>query len=108
MWQAEQVRQRHDGAYPGMSLNVLRRAGPSDQASGAPVRAHHDDQGLEAAIAEGRADLASTRSKHLPSDVPGLHHCRHHRPAKIRATRFVSERYRSLYDMPEGAVVGTS
>ena len=109
MWQAEQVRQRLTALYPGMSLNVLGVPGPSDHGKRA-ARCERTTmiKDLEAAIAEGRADLAVHALKNLPSDVsPGF------TIAGITAREdprdaFVSERFRSLDDMPEGAVVGTS
>ena len=74
MWQAEQVRQRLTALYPGMSLNVLGVPGPSDHGKRA-ARCERTTmiKDLEAAIAEGRADLAVHALKNLPSDVsPGF------------------------------------
>ena len=109
MWQAEQVRQRLAALYPGLSLNVLGVPGPADQGARATGCARTTMiKDLEAAIAEGRADLAVHALKNLPSDVsPGF------TIAGITAREdprdaFVSQRYRSLDEMPEGAVVGTS
>ena len=109
MWQAEQVRQRLTALYPGMSLNVLGVPGPSDHGKRA-ARCERTTmiKDLEAAIAEGRADLAVHALKNLPSDVsPGF------TIAGITAREdprdaFVSQRFTSLADMPAGAVLGTS
>jgi hydroxymethylbilane synthase len=109
MWQAEQVRQRLAALYPGMSLHVLGVPAPAEhgsRATGCERRTMIKD--LEAAMAEGRADLAVHALKNLPSDVsPGF------TIAGITAREdprdaFVSQRFRSLDEMPEGAVVGTS
>jgi hydroxymethylbilane synthase len=108
MWQAEQVRQRLAALYPGMSLNVLGVPGPADglRATGCERATMIKD--LEAAMNEGRADLAVHALKNLPSEVsPGF------TIAGITAREdprdaFVSLQFRSLREMPEGAVVGTS
>ena len=109
MWQAEQVRQRLAALYPGMALNVLGLPGPADRGAhlaGAARTTMIRD--LESAMAEGRADLAVHALKNLPSDVsPG------YTIAGITAREdprdaFVSQRFRSLDEMPDGAVLGTS
>jgi hydroxymethylbilane synthase len=109
MWQAEQVRQRLAALYPGISLTVLGVPGPVDhgsRATGCERTTMIKD--LEAAMADGRADLAVHALKNLPSEVtPGF------TIAGITAREdprdaFVSPRFRSLDEMPEGAVVGTS
>lgn len=109
MWQAEQVRQRLAALYPGMALNVLGLPGPADRGAhlaGAARTTMIRD--LESAMAEGRADLAVHALKNLPSDVsPG------YTIAGITAREdprdaFVSQRFRSLDAMPDGAVLGTS
>ena len=74
MWQAEQVRQRLAALYPGISLNVLGVPGPVDhgsRATGCERTTMIKD--LEAAMADGRADLAVHALKNLPSEVtPGF------------------------------------
>lgn len=109
MWQAEQVRQRLAALYPGISLSVLGVAGPSDSGGHTTGCARTTMiRELEAAIAEGRADLAVHALKNLPSQVsPGF------MIAGITAREdprdaFVSHRFASIDDMPEGTVIGTS
>ncbi len=107
-WQAEQVRQRLAELYPGMSLSLLaldthaggERAAENERAT--MVKA------LEAAIAEGRADLAVHALKNLPAELS-----RGFTIAGVTAREdprdaFVSRRFASLDEMPAGAVVGTS
>ena len=82
------MRQRLTALYPGMSLNVLGVPGPSDhgkRAAGCERTTMIKD--LEAAMAEGRADLAVHSLKDMPSDVsPGFALAASPR-ARIRATR---------------------
>ena len=109
MWQAEQVRQHLAALYPGMTLTVLGVPGPPDQsARAAGCERTTMIKDLEAAMAEGRADVAVHALKNLPSEVsPGF------TIAGITAREdprdaFVSNRFRSLDEMPDGAAVGTS
>lgn len=111
MWQAEQIRARLAVLYPRTTVAVL---GIPARGEGAPApvgesgtRAHMI-RDLEAAIAEGRADVAVHSLKNLPSDIaPGF------TLAGITAREdprdaFVSQRYAALAELPEGAIVGTS
>ncbi|MFO1303904.1 MAG: hydroxymethylbilane synthase [Burkholderiales bacterium] len=107
-WQAEQVRQRLAELYPGMSLSLLAL---EDRGDGERTSANERAamiKALEAAIAEGRADLAVHALKNLPAELP-----RGFTIAGITAREdprdaFVSRRFASLDEMPPGAVVGTS
>lgn len=107
-WPAEQVRQRLAELYPGASLSLLALDGhPGNERAPANERATMIKV-LEAAIAEGRADLAVHALKNLPVDL-----ARGFTIAGITARddprdAFVSRRFASLDDMPGGAVVGTS
>ena len=108
MWQAEQVRQRLAALYPGMAVTVLGLPGPADGARVTGAERTMMIRHLESAIAEGRADLAVHALKNLPSDVS-----RGYTIAGITAREdprdaFVSQRFRSLSGMPDGAVLGTS
>lgn len=112
MWQAEQVRSRLTALYPGSSIGVLGVPAPGDRTSGTTGSASGDRttmiKELEAAMADGRADLAVHSLKNLPSEMsPGF------AIAGITAREdprdaFVSRRFGALADMPAGAVIGTS
>lgn len=111
MWQAEQIRARLAVLYPRTTVAVLGIPARGEGApapmgeSGTRARMIRD---LEAAIAEGRADVAVHSLKNLPSDIaPGF------TLAGITAREdprdaFVSQRYAALAELPEGAIVGTS
>jgi len=112
MWQAEQVRTRLAALYPGSAIGVLGVPAPGDRESGKTASESGDRKAmirdLEAAMADGRADLAVHSLKNLPADIaPGF------TIAGITAREdprdaFVSRRFASLADMPAGAVLGTS
>jgi hydroxymethylbilane synthase len=109
MWQAEQVRQSLAALYPGMSLNVLGVPGPPDDGARATGRERTTMiKELEAIMAEGRADLAVHALKNLPSDVSHGFTIAGITAREDPRDAFVSPRFRSLDEMPEGAVVGTS
>ena len=112
MWQAEQVRSRLGALYPHTAISVLGVPAPGDPAAPRSQSAGGDRavmiRDLEAAIADGRADLAVHSLKNLPPEIaPGF------TIAGITAREdprdaFVSRRYASLAQLPAGAVIGTS
>ena len=107
MWQAEQVRARLAALYPGTAIGVLGVPPPVDGKSDAGDRATMF-RDLEAAMADGRADLAVHPLKNVPAELsPGF------TIAGITAREdprdaFVSNRHGTLASLPAGAVVGTS
>lgn len=111
MWQAEQVRTRLAALYPRTTIGVLGipARGERERAPAAESgRRAHLIRDLEAAIADGRADVAVHALKNLPNEIaPGF------TLAGITAREdprdaFVSRRFSSLAGLPEGAVIGTS
>lgn len=109
MWQAEQVRHRLAALYPGISIAVLGVAGPPDGGGRTTGCARTTMvRELEAAIAEGRADLAVHALKNLPSQVSSGFTIAGITAREDPRDAFVSNRFASIDDMPEGAVIGTS
>ncbi len=112
MWQAEHVKARLEAAYPGCRVALLGMTTRGDQKLDRPL-AKVGGKGLfvkelEAALLEGRADIAVHSMKDVPM-VMGEEFtlaCITARETPFDA--FVSSRYASLDDMPPGAVVGTS
>jgi len=112
MWQAEEVRTRLAALYPGAAINVLAVPAPAQRGTARATATAAERaamiRDLEAAIADGHADLAVHSLKNLTSDVaPGF------TIAGITAREdprdaFVSRRYASLRDLPAGATIGTS
>ena len=112
LWQAEHIKARLEGLYPGCRVELLGMTTRGDQILDRPL-AKVGGKGLfvkelEAALLDGRADIAV----HSMKDVPMLMGeefalpCITARESPLDA--FVSNRYDSLADMPPGAVVGTS
>lgn len=111
MWQAEQIRARLAALYPRTAIGVIGipvRSGSAAMPHGESSARANMIRDLETAVADGRADVAVHSLKNLPSGLaPGF------TIAGITAREdprdaFVSRRFASLADMPEGAVIGTS
>lgn len=112
LWQAEHVRQRLEAAHPGLAVGLLPMTTRGDEL----VDKRLDQAGgkglfvkeLEAAMGEGRADLAVHSMKDVPAELP---------PGFVLAAitaredprdAFVSNKYQSLSSLSAGASVGTS
>ena len=112
LWQSEHIKQTLARLHPGMTLELLPLSTRGDelldrrldQAGGKGLFVKE----LENAIAEGRADLAVHSIKDVPAEMP---------PGFVLAAItaredprdvFISNKFRSLSQMPKGASLGTS
>jgi hydroxymethylbilane synthase len=112
LWQAEHVKARLEALHAGLRVALLPLSTRGDELLEATL-AKAGGKGLfvkelEAALAEGRADLAVHSMKDVPVELP---------PGFLLAAiterddprdAFVSARFASLAGLPAGAVVGTS
>ena len=112
MWQAEFVRKELLKHHPDLQVELLAISTRGDKLLDAPL-AKVGGKGLfvkelEVAMLEGRADIAVHSMKDVPMEFPeGLELaviCEREDPSDA----FVSNRYRDLDQLPEGAVLGTS
>jgi hydroxymethylbilane synthase len=112
MWQAEFVRKELLKHHPDLQIELLAMSTRGDKLLDAPL-AKVGGKGLfvkelEVAMLEGRADIAVHSMKDVPMEFPeGLELaviCEREDPSDA----FVSNRYRDLQQLPEGAVLGTS
>ncbi|MDP5208134.1 hydroxymethylbilane synthase [Microbulbifer sp. 2205BS26-8] len=112
LWQANYVKDRLQGEHPGLQIELLPLTSRGDQVLDIPL-AKVGGKGLfvkelEVAMLAGRADIAVHSMKDVPMEFPaGLHLpviCAREDPRDV----FVSNRYTSLEELPQGAVVGTS
>ncbi|HEX8739726.1 MAG TPA: hydroxymethylbilane synthase [Casimicrobiaceae bacterium] len=112
LWQAEHVRARLAARYPGSAVELVGITTQGDRILDRPLAAVGGKglfvKELEAALDEGRADLAVHSLKDVPMELP---------PGFVLAAitarddprdALVSTRYASLDSMPADAVVGTS
>ncbi len=112
MWQAEFVRDRLQEAHPGLQVELLGMSTQGDKILDSPL-AKIGGKGLfvkelEQRMLDGGADIAVHSMKDVPVDFPeGLHLaviCEREDPRDA----FVSNNYKTLNELPQGAKVGTS
>lgn len=112
MWQAEHIKARLMALHPELEVELVTFTTQGDKILDTPL-AKIGGKGLfvkelEAAMLDGRADIAVHSMKDVPMEFPeGLELgviCDRENPQDA----FVSNRYKSLDELPQGAVVGTS
>lgn len=112
LWQAEHIRQRLETLYPDLQVELVKFVTQGDKILDTPL-AKIGGKGLfvkelEAALLDGRADLAVHSMKDVPMHLPeglGLAViCQREDPLDA----FVSNTYAHFNDLPQGAKVGTS
>ncbi|ASJ95376.1 MULTISPECIES: hydroxymethylbilane synthase [Shewanella] len=112
MWQAEFVKAELEKAHEGLVVELLPMSTKGDVILDTPL-AKVGGKGLfvkelEVAMLEGKADIAVHSMKDVPVDFPeglGLQViCEREDPRDA----FVSNTYKSIEELPHGAVVGTS
>ena len=112
LWQANFVKHQLETMHPGLRVELVPMVTKGDVILDSPL-AKIGGKGLfvkelEAALLDGRADIAVHSMKDVPMEFPqglGLSViCRREDPRDA----FVSNKYAALADLPAGAVVGTS
>lgn len=112
LWQANFVKQQLELHHPGLQVTLVPMSTQGDKILDTPL-AKIGGKGLfvkelEQAMLENRADIAVHSMKDVPVDFPdglGLAViCERDDPYDA----FVSSHFASVYELPEGAVVGTS
>ena len=112
LWQANFVKHQLETLHPGLRVELVPMVTKGDVILDSPL-AKIGGKGLfvkelEAALLDGRADIAVHSMKDVPIEFPhGLVLsviCRREDPRDA----FVSNKYAALADLPAGAVVGTS
>ncbi len=112
LWQAEHVRGRLLALFPATQVALLGLTTTGDRMLHQPL-ADIGGKGLfikelEAAIEDGRADLAVHSLKDVPMELPEGFALAAVLSRDTPGDAFVSRRYSSLAGLPPGAVVGTS
>lgn len=112
MWQAEHIKSRLLALYPQLTVELVTFTTQGDKILDVPL-AKIGGKGLfvkelEAAMLDGRADIAVHSMKDVPMEFPeGLELgviCARENPQDA----FVSNHYKTIEELPQGAVVGTS
>lgn len=112
MWQAEHIQAKLQALYPSCTVDILGMTTQGDQILDKTLSKIGGKglfvKELEAALAEGRADLAVHSMKDVPMLLPQGFALA---AIGVRANpfdAFVSPKYARLEELPQGAVVGTS
>jgi len=112
LWQAEYVRGLLQARHAGLAVELLPMSTRGDEL----LQSRLDEAGgkglfvkeLEAAMAEGRADVAVHSMKDVPAELPAGFALAAILAREDPRDAFVSNSHGSLGAMPDGAVVGTS
>ncbi len=112
LWQAEHVRALLIRAHPGLQVSLLGMTTEGDRKLGSSL-AKIGGKGLfvkelEDALLDGRADIAVHSMKDVPVNLPPGFLIAAIGEREDPRDALVSQRYRSLTELPAGAVVGTS
>ena len=112
LWQAEHVQARLRALYPQCEVSLLKMTTRGDQILDRTLSKVGGKglfvKELETALLDGRADLAVHSLKDVPVDLKTPFSLPVVMEREDPRDAFVSSRYASLDDLPEGAVVGTS
>lgn len=112
LWQAYHVRDRLLALGEGLSVELVPMTTQGDQLLGSPLSAVGGKglfvKELEQAMLEGRADIAVHSMKDVPAQQPEGLCLSAFLAGEDPRDAFVSNRYGSLAELPQGAHVGTS
>ncbi len=112
LWQAQFVQQQLMVLYPGMTVSILGMTTRGDQILDKSLSKIGGKglfiKELEQALQDGRADIAVHSLKDVPMVLPAGFTLAAILERETPFDAFVSNRYQTLADLPQGAVVGTS
>ena len=112
MWQARHIQARLQALYPACDVQILGMTTTGDQILDSPL-ARIGGKGLfvkelETALMDGSADLAVHSMKDVPMNLPDGFVLAATGERENPLDAFVSNDFKSLKDLPHGAIVGTS
>ncbi len=112
IWQAEHVATRLRSLHPGLEVELVGMSTQGDKILDTPL-AKIGGKGLfvkelEQGMMRGEADIAVHSMKDVPAELPSGLHLAVIMEREDPRDAFVSNHYRRIEDLPEGAVVGTA
>ncbi len=112
LWQAEHVAERLEQAFPGLKTELVKMVTRGDKILDAPL-AKVGGKGLfvkelEQGMLDGIADIAVHSMKDVPVEFPEGLHLAVILNREDPTDAFVSNRYKSLAELPANARIGTS
>lgn len=112
MWQAEHIKQRLQKLYPEMTITILGMTTKGDQILDKTLSKIGGKglfvKELEQALIEGKADLAVHSLKDVPMQLPEGFALAAITERENPFDALVSNKYATLAELPDGAIVGTS
>ncbi len=111
LWQAEHVAARLKVAHPGLAVRLLPMLTEGDRIAGSLATVGGKGlfiKELEAALLEGRADIAVHSMKDMPASLPGGLEIGAALERADPRDAFVSTRHATFAGLPQGARIGTS
>ena len=112
MWQAKYIQRRLGELYPQTEISILGMTTRGDQILDQSLSKIGGKglfiKELEQALEDGRADIAVHSMKDMPMNVPEGFKLAAITEREDPRDAFVSKRYASLAQLPQGSVVGTS
>lgn len=112
LWQAEHVKLRLQAVHPGLKVQLVPMTTTGDQLLAGPLSASGGKglfvKELEAALLDGRADLAVHSMKDVPAQQPEGLTLAAFLEGEDPRDAFVSNHHASLLELPRGARLGTA
>ena len=112
LWQAYHVKARVEAAYPEIEVELNKIVSNGDKVLDKPLALiggkGHFTKELEDAMLAGEADMAVHSLKDVPTYIPEGLALAAITKRQDQSDVFLSHKYTSLEDLPQGAVVGTT
>lgn len=112
LWQAEEVSRRLKLSHPDLDIQLVPMTTKGDQILNSPLSKVGGKglfvKELEVAMLDGRADIAVHSMKDVPMDFPKGLQLSAVLERDDPRDAFISDKYNSLDDLPDGAILGTS
>ncbi|QOP45459.1 hydroxymethylbilane synthase [Sulfurimonas paralvinellae] len=112
LWQAYYIKERVEKAYPEIEVELNKIVSNGDKVLDKPLALiggkGHFTKELEDAMLAGEADMAVHSLKDVPTYIPQGLELAAVTQRQDQSDVFLSHKYKSLEDLPQGAVVGTT
>lgn len=112
LWQAYHIKERIENLYPNLSVELNKMTSNGDKVLDRPLALiggkGHFTKELEDAMLEGKADIAVHSLKDVPTFIPEGLSLAAITKREDQSDVFLSHKFKTLEDLPAGAVVGTT
>jgi len=112
LWQAYHIKERVEATYPEIEVELNKIVSNGDKVLDKPLALiggkGHFTKELEDAMLAGEADMAVHSLKDVPTYIPEGLELTAVTQRQDQSDVFLSHKYKSLEDLPQGAVVGTT